>query len=867
MKRTSAWRRVFLIAIPLLLPLIAAGDSRPSAPHRLLSEADRFAMFYNWPQAAPRYAQAENLFIQAGDKKNALLARLGYFWATADVSVNPAVVEEVAKHLEDPFVQSDGKLLMRALVTKAVLDRNSNELAAREPWERILKLASALGDHQWEGRAKAELGQILYIDGDIKSAAEMLRDGIRSQYLGGDFGGALHYTSLVGNGFVEAGQPEAGLKYANIVLRLRSFVPDLGFPYLAYQGKARALLALNRTAEAEAALTEAITRARAEKDFMALAQLLVVSGTIENLTEATRISDENGFRHVLAWSSIELAKAYRRGGDFDRAELWASKGIRLVRALEDRYHLPQDLSLLADLQVGNGKLDRANETYSEATDVLDALLVNVTRRQLKSSLIAALSEAYVGHFELVARKLSNPVRAYEIIERARGRALADTLRGESETLTNVDDLTVESQTEINRIQLALVHETDRSRRQELLDSLFAAEQLLSPVRKTTSALASTQDRAEPVSLRLLQTSLRPDEALLEYVLSEPESYCLRITRDGLRVIVLSAGRQRIETLVDGYLSAVRSRRPDGAASRELFSLILEPALGPEPKSRLVVVPDGKLHLLPFDGLRDSQGRYILESHIVTYAPSATVLHLLRQTHPSEPLPMSLVAVGGAVYSGTVRGKTPAENAAADFFGLDAVTFPKLPGSKQEVQSIGGIVRGPNQLLLETDATEAAFKALPLEKFRMVHLAVHGIANAQFPDRAALVLGTSPASPEDGLLQVREIRDLPLRADLVVLSACETGSGKLLGEEGIASLERAFLLAGAKAVVASLWTADDIYTIALMKRFYQHLAEGSDKGSALRQAKLDLLQQFGDQALPVYWAGFTLVGESSMSIFN
>ena len=355
--------------------------------------------------------------------------------------------------------------------------------------------------------------------------------------------------------------------------------------------------------------------------------------------------------------------------------------------------------------------------------------------------------------------------------------------------------------------------------------------------------------------------------MLEYVLSEPESYCLRITRDGLRVIVLSAGRKRIETLVDSYLSAVRSRQPDVAVSQELFSLILGPALGPEPKSRLVVVPDGKLNLLPFDALRDSAGNYVLGSHIVTYAPSATVLHLLRRAPAEKSLSMSLVGVGGAVYSGTAGDRTPVEVAAADLFGLEGVTFPKLPGSKQEVQSIGSIIKGPNELLLDTDATEAAFKALPLENFRILHLAVHGVANTEFPDRAALVMGTSPASPDDGLLQVREIRDLPLRADLVVLSACETGSGKLLGAEGIASLERAFLLAGAKSVIASLWTADDIFTIALMKRFYQHLAAGSDKGSALRQAKLDLLQQFGDQALPVYWAGFTLVGESSISIFR
>lgn len=279
------------------------------------------------------------------------------------------------------------------------------------------------------------------------------------------------------------------------------------------------------------------------------------------------------------------------------------------------------------------------------------------------------------------------------------------------------------------------------------------------------------------------------------------------------------------------------------------------------------IGDGKLNLLPLDALRDSHGKYVLESHIVTYAPSATVLHLLRQNRPSEQLPMSVVGVGGAVYSGDAVDKNHAETTPADFFDLNAVTFPRLPGSKQEVQEIGRILKGPRRLLLDAAATETAFKALPLERFRIVHLAVHGIANSQFPDRAALILGTSPASPDDGLLQAREIRDLPLRADLVVLSACETGSGKLLGEEGIASLERAFLLAGAKAVVASLWTADDIYTIALMKRFYERLATGSDKGSALREAKLNVLQEFGDGSLPVYWAGFTLVGDGSSQLLR
>src|SRR6516165_4111979 len=120
------------------------------------------------------------------------------------------------------------------------------------------------------------------------------------------------------------------------------------------------------------------------------------------------------------------------------------------------------------------------------------------------------------------------------------------------------------------------------------------------------------------------------------------------------------------------------------------------------------------------------------------------------------------------------------------------------------------------------------------------------SGAKFPDRAALVLGNDPKSGEDGLLQVREIRDLNLAADLVTLSACDTGVGALEGEESIANLVRAFLFAGAKSVVASLWAASDVYTLNLMEHFYRYIAAGEDKGSALRHAQMDLIKQFADR---------------------
>jgi len=170
---------------------------------------------------------------------------------------------------------------------------------------------------------------------------------------------------------------------------------------------------------------------------------------------------------------------------------------------------------------------------------------------------------------------------------------------------------------------------------------------------------------------------------------------------------------------------------------------------------------------------------------------------------------------------------------------------------------------PNRsvLLLGADATESKFKSEPLANFKILHFAVHGLSNPQFPDRAALILGRDPKSNDGGLLQFREIAQLSLSADLVTLSACDTATGKLEGEEGIDGLTEAFLLAGAKSVVGALWNVDDSATGTLMKDFYAHLANGEDKAAALRQAKLDYVQRMGDRA-PAYWAAFTLVGDGS-----
>jgi CHAT domain-containing protein len=183
----------------------------------------------------------------------------------------------------------------------------------------------------------------------------------------------------------------------------------------------------------------------------------------------------------------------------------------------------------------------------------------------------------------------------------------------------------------------------------------------------------------------------------------------------------------------------------------------------------------------------------------------------------------------------------------------------LPYSKQEVLDANSALGGNNKLLLGQEATEAAFKRALDQEYGTIHMAVHGFANDPDPDNASLALLPDASAGEDGLLQASEIAMMHLHANLVVLSACDTAVGPVQGEEGISTLSNSFLLAGARAVVSTLWPADDTSSLFLMQQFYSHIAAGEHPATALADAKSQMLHRFGKAALPYYWAGFTFEG--------
>jgi CHAT domain-containing protein len=193
------------------------------------------------------------------------------------------------------------------------------------------------------------------------------------------------------------------------------------------------------------------------------------------------------------------------------------------------------------------------------------------------------------------------------------------------------------------------------------------------------------------------------------------------------------------------------------------------------------------------------------------------------------------------------------------FDLTGVNLPALPGANSEARLVGEIMGPKSVVITGTAATESAVKSQPLSQYRVLHFAVHGLTSTGRPERAGLVLLPDPKGPEDGLWQVREIERTRLNANLVTLSACRAGDGKVMGTAGIESLVAPFLAAGAEAVVANLWDSDDTFTGALMRAFYTNLAHRMTMAEALRRAKLDVIGRYGSDAPAYLWAGFILTG--------
>src|SRR6185436_7578444 len=375
---------------------------------------------------------------------------------------------------------------------------------------------------------------------------------------------------------------------------------------------------------------------------------------------------------------------------------------------------------------------------------------------------------------------------------------------------------------------------------------------------------------------------------LSYSVGENQTALFAVTREGsLRVKILPVGEKQMRQDVERFLERVRQPTADAETAdlaRSLYRTLIGPLADLVGKSeRLLILPDGPLHRLPFGALiRDTDRRqYLTEWKPVHTALSLTVYGTLRATRrePSRSAvavePAQLVAFGDPHYP---KAPAPSEDTRDPFLrnlrDLRSFHWTALPYTRREVERIAETYPEA-RLFLGEDAIEERAKAVGRD-VRVLHFATHGYLDDRAPLDSALVLTIPeelPPGRDNGLLQVWEIFEgVRLDADLVVLSACDSALGRELSGEGLIGLTRAFQYAGARSVVASLWSVSDQATAELMARFHRHYAAGISKDEALRQAQIELIRQpirittayrqtvETDASAPFFWAAFQLFGD-------
>ena len=848
------------IGILLWASLCFADDSAQNG-NAALQAAERLAWLRNWSSALPYYQQAEREFTASGNRRNALFAHISAIRGELQRLPLLETSELLANQLEDPLVQSDPRLRLRCLVVKGDVDLDLDTELAKRDWTEVHSLAGSIGEDGWVNRAQGELAIISFLSGHHEAAALSMLATITKARKTGDISSVIRYEALVGDGLVQWKQYDRALKYFDDALDVAKSQPDLQNPLLVYSGKIEALIGIGKTDEAEKLLDTALDAAKAKDAIGYEAELYFRFGlldlkrglqtrAIEEFKKADTLADSVNSPRIAAQSTFTLAQCLETKGDLEGARTAISTSIQRSREAGDRMTLPATLAEAARINLAMGRLAVADEYFDEASEIADGIIASVANLTGKDEFISSVDRLYLDHFRFHARQ-RNAAAAFAVAEQVHGRAIADALRIAPKSQDGLSARLTAGEKQVAHLQLALMRSNNRVERRQLLQSLVRAEEEAYPAFISQARLSEARHNIS-ATIRDVQRSLGTDDALIEYLLANPQSFCIVVTRASASIFDLPSEAD-IEKAVDVHLKAIAGKvdlRPSGAA---LFRAILPP--GAIMKTNLIVVPDGALHRLPFDTAVDNAGEMLLVKHTVWYAPSGTVMDLLanRPAKPAAGLPLL------AVSTGTDGITAPVGDIQRSMFDLTGVNLSPLPGANSEARLVGEIMGPKSVVITGPAATESAVKSQPLSQYRVLHFAVHGLASPDRPERAGLVLFPDAKSSEDGLWQVREIERTRLHAELVTLSACRAGDGKVMGAAGIESLVTPFLAAGAEAVVANLWDSDDTFTASLMRGFYTYIAHKMSPAEALRRAKLDLIGRYGADAPAYLWAGFILTG--------
>jgi CHAT domain-containing protein/tetratricopeptide (TPR) repeat protein len=757
---------------------------------------------------------------------------------------------------------------------------------AIEYYQQTLPIVRANGNKRVEAICLHNIG-IAYLGlGELEKALGYLDQSLSLRRSLNDKAGEADTLTSVGNTYTQMDQPQKAIPFYEQALPLRLASGDrrgqgvtLDFMGIAYASLGQLQKALDYH-------QQALERYRA--------------------SESRR---EEG----LALGNI--GHVYGLLGDQRKAFDFQQEAVAVFHALGDRTNEARMLEGMARAERGRKNLDAARKLIDESISLTEAVRANVNSQRFRASYFSRRQAAYEFYIDLLMElQRQDPsgvfsADALRISERSRARSFAEMLNEANvDFREGVDADLLKKEREVRQLlnvkaqrEIQLVARKGSPAEIESLNKEISAleeqyDQAQSAIRKSNPAYAALV-QPQPLALKEIQQQLDPNTVLLEYSLGDERSYLWAVTENSLKTYELPKREQIEKTARDVYSSLIarsvvksvetpaerQARIAEADAqflqvASDLGRMIVAPAEAEFGTRRLVVIADGALQYVPFAALPASTDaknyRPLVLKHEIVSLPSASSLAIQRQGLANrKPAPKGIAVIADPVFSTSdprLRGGAQAV-AANDTRIIEhlpggaagQLAIRRLPFTRQEADRILAIApSGANFSAVDFRANRAVVTSGELSQYRYVHFATHGYLDTERAELSAIVLSMvdEQGRPQDGFLRTHDIYNLKLPAELVVLSACETGLGKEIKGEGLEGLTRGFMYAGARRVVVSLWNVNDKATAALMQNFYAGMLRGNKSpAAALRAAQIQMLQTRQWQS-PYFWAPFVMQGE-------
>jgi CHAT domain-containing protein len=760
---------------------------------------------------------------------------------------------------------------------------------------QALLIYREIKDRKQEARLTSFIGQIYSDIGQPQKALENFTQSLFIYRENKDLVNEILTIMNISSVYLALGQPQKAVEYSN---ELQSITKEVetqnGREVITQNGKSLILLQLQRSNMLTAIGSLYQSMGQSSKALESYNQAL---------STVREYKIQNGEDTIL----LRLGQTYALTGQAQKALDYYTQALSISRELQDRRVEAQTLRSLADLERSHGNLQAALEHIEAAIKIVETIRTSLISQEFRTSYFATQQDYYDFYIDLLMqlhkRQPSKSLNALALqaSERARARSLLDLLHeSQADIRQGVDPKLLEQEKNLQfqlnafekrRIELYSKPPTKSqvASFEQDYDTLLSQYQNLETKIRSNSPRYAALTQPQPLTFtELKQQVLDDNTVLLEYFLGKDHSYMWVVSKSEMTSYELPK-QSEIEATIQQFRKVVANASAQPSAISKAGTPLSQMLLGPVAKQlgqkRLLIVSNGALQYLPFAALSAPKGsQLLLSEHEIINLPSASTLATLRhELNGRKPAAKTVAVFADPVFSRTDQRVSKKGNASTlsnssqesinslpfsvqtlRSASQDAgINFGRLPGTRQEAEDILKLIPADTQTqAFDFKASRENVLNLNLSQYRIIHFATHGILNITRPDLSAVVLSLvdQKGQPQNGFLRLNDIFNLNLPAELVVLSACQTGLGQNIRGEGLIGLTRGFMYAGTPRVLVSLWNVNDESTAVLMTHFYKAMLEQKlPPAAALRAAQLKMQQETKWKS-PYHWAAFTLQGE-------